>query len=359
MAVTIEIPGVERRATRLPLISVGESIHRLSTVAQVRSQTQHLHPPFVPFEGVSEPDAEVHAPGMHGLVGAVHLAFDQHLPLRLSPDHIWITLAQGLAAHVNLDPERVRSRLVPHQGRETIEVQRNDFVKGKPDNPWPEVIEDFSSQLRERIGKRHDLLVSEFSTTGPMERFVSQVVLMDTVKSFYEYKFYTLCGIPQITLEGHASDWYSVRDRARALREFDLSWWVDALMPVLDGLVAAAEGTIDVDFWRSMYKLEQMSGGPYVTGWIQTLFPYVEGYVETDDAPQRALKRNGYIANWHSEHGPKTTDFPSGLSSVPFQWQYLDQRLEMSLLGGFVGLTQDYASGTLTPKLGWAVRELG
>src|SRR5690242_3856400 len=33
------------------------------------------------------------------LVGAVHLAFSRHLPVTLSPDVIWLTIAQGFSHH--------------------------------------------------------------------------------------------------------------------------------------------------------------------------------------------------------------------------------------------------------------------
>jgi len=38
-------------------------------------------------------------------------------------------------------------------------------------------------------------------------------------------------------------------------------------------------------------------------------------------------------------------------------WRYLTERFEMSFLGGFVGISQDPATGTVSPQLGWAVRE--
>ncbi len=53
----------------------------------------------------------------HGLVHAVYLAFSQHRPLVLTPDVIWITLAQGFAQHVNNHAEALRSRMVVHKGK--------------------------------------------------------------------------------------------------------------------------------------------------------------------------------------------------------------------------------------------------
>jgi len=37
----------------------------------------------------------------HPLAAAVHCAFAQHRPLVLTPDAVWLTVAQGFAQHVN------------------------------------------------------------------------------------------------------------------------------------------------------------------------------------------------------------------------------------------------------------------
>ena len=73
----------------------------------------------------------------HPLIAALHAAFAQHRPVALSPDVVWLTLCQGFAHHVNAHAESLRPRLVRHEGKVKIEVNRDDFVKGSPENPWP------------------------------------------------------------------------------------------------------------------------------------------------------------------------------------------------------------------------------
>ena len=98
-----------------------------------------------------------------------------------------LTLAQGLANHVNNHAEEMRPRLVPHQGKTLIQVQRDDFVKGSPENPWAEVWPEFSSAIKKAIGaEAHSLILSDFSTTGPTERAASEIVLMDCVQSYFD-----------------------------------------------------------------------------------------------------------------------------------------------------------------------------
>ena len=65
-------------------------------------------------------------------------------------------------------------------------MRQDDFVKGSAANPWPEVFDEFSEQIRKHIGdKTHDLLTPEYSTTGPVEKAAAQVVLMDSFKKYF------------------------------------------------------------------------------------------------------------------------------------------------------------------------------
>ena len=89
-------------------------------------------------------------------------------------------IAQGLAHHINTNAKKLRRKFVEHKGKKEIVVRRDDFVKASPENPWPEVFDEFSEQIRKHIGeKTHDLLTPEYSTTGSAEKAAAQVVLMD------------------------------------------------------------------------------------------------------------------------------------------------------------------------------------
>ena len=87
--------------------------------------------------------------GINSLLAAVHRAFQDHRPLSLSPDMIWVTLCQGLATHVAENRQALRDRFVSFQGKRPITIRRDDFVKGAPDNPWPEVFSEFSDAIEE------------------------------------------------------------------------------------------------------------------------------------------------------------------------------------------------------------------
>lgn len=77
----------------------------------------------------------------HPVVAAIHYAFNEHRPLCLSPDIILLLISQGLTNHINANAKQLRPQFVKHEGKIKIEVRRDDFVKGSPENPWSEVFE--------------------------------------------------------------------------------------------------------------------------------------------------------------------------------------------------------------------------
>jgi hypothetical protein len=112
--------------------------------------------------------------------------------------------------------------------------------------------------------------------------------------------------------------------------------------------VDVVSGKVDVNFWCDMYKRNNNSGGPYVTGWIVTLFPYF------------GKKRNAYLENWERRReivfiGVKTTSFPRGVVYCPFKWLYQGNEIPMHFYAGFMCVTQDLHTLAVRPEIGWAV----
>jgi hypothetical protein len=295
----------------------------------------------------------------HPLVGALHAAFAEHRPVVLSPDIIWLTLTQGLAQHVNANAKKLRPQLVKHEGQPRIVVRRDDFVKGSPVNPWPAAFGEFSRQIKDYIGAAHPLVVADFSTTGPLERAASEVVLLDAMQAFFSYEMLTLCGIPAITLEGTVDDWRSLFSRVQQWEQFELSWWLSSLEPILQEFVAAASGVVRREFWESIYKWQgpEGSGSPFVSGWIVNLFPYLNNHAARWKASAPPVLRNPWLGRQCKEAGPGRIEFPCLPAKAPFIWDYLGTRYKMEFIGGLVGVGQDPQTLALRPEIGWAVRD--
>ncbi|MDI3291532.1 DUF4419 domain-containing protein [Polyangium sp. 15x6] len=106
------------------------------------------HGPELLAQSEKEPSAIIPFPCRHPLVGAVYLAYSRHYPLVLSPDAVWITLAQGLARHIKLNAESMRSDLVRHQGKKDLVVGTLHEGTQDPDF-WPGVVENLTAQIRQ------------------------------------------------------------------------------------------------------------------------------------------------------------------------------------------------------------------
>jgi hypothetical protein len=308
---------------------------------------------------------------IHPFIQAAHNSFAEHRPLALRPDSFWLCIAQGLSAHINLFPEDVRTIFVAHQGQETIEVRRDGFVKGSPNNDWPGAFAEFDTEIAKRLkGESHQRLKAQFSTTTPIDSAAYSIVLMESMKAYFKYRMSTLCCIPEITLLGETDDWKRLHVQTQQLQQWwneqidalpdpkkvSLDWWFEPLMRVLDMVVETADGgMIDTKFWGSLYKEGGGSGGPYVTGWINTLFPYLtKGGIPT--RPNTLMGRWG-TDGYRMSGGPSTDSFPNGISVVPFIWKYYAEEFRMQFLGGFAGVAQDMDTFAISATTGWAVSE--
>jgi hypothetical protein len=305
---------------------------------------------------------------MHAFARAAHDAFYDHHPLVIRPDDIWFCVTQGFATHVAQNQEALRSRLVSHEGKKKLGVERLDFVLGQP-NPWPEVFAAFTSQIGAQVGALRELVGVRFSTTTATESAAFDVCLMDAFQGYFEYEMRAGCGIPEFTLLGTPEDWYAMRAQLSLLSNYGLEWWVAALDPVLAKIAETAAGKVDSDFWRSFFRYQSGSGPAELTGWIVTLFPYL-----TDTRVDGGLARNAYMASWHERfeiaesrgkaplpwggsQGPSIGAVPGSLVSAPVR--FVDVRDEsvtpLRFVAGMFGVNQDPESSALSPAFGWAV----
>lgn len=207
---------------------------------------------------------------VHPFVGAVHRAYADHRPLVLSPDMFWLLVTQGLAQHINNNADDYREQFGASAAKELIEVRHDGLCKEALENPWEDVFDQLSSQIRDRIGEQnHSAILAEFSTTGRVEKAAFEIVLMECVKSFFEFRVRSRCGIPEVVLEGEVGDWNRLRDKTESLgATFNVKWWTDQLVPTLDQIAENAAGDDNPQLWEAIYKEQGESGGPFLSGWI-------------------------------------------------------------------------------------------
>ena len=273
---------------------------------------------------------------LHPFVQMIHSAFAEHYNVTLTPDTIWQVIAQNFSLHINENSEKYRHVFVEHEGSKEISIIRNSFVREFEKNDWSNVFPEFAEKITNIIGKNNSTLVLEnFSTTGRSDFMSYQVVLMDMVKEYFEYKVYTRCGIPEFNIKGSVDDWNKMKSKIQRFREFDLDSWVNNLEYFIDNMIGIVNGEDKKSFLNSFYKFESTSGAEWITGEILRLFPY-KRTTTYDDQNKKIFKfvRFDYDVNkshWSGKVlGIATDSFPSGVTSVPFIWDYHGNQINMN-----------------------------
>ncbi|MDQ3786021.1 MAG: DUF4419 domain-containing protein [Actinomycetota bacterium] len=292
---------------------------------------------------VVEPD------GVHPLLSAVSRAFAEHRPLVLSPDAVWLTIAQGVAQHIRLHAEELRPRLVGHHGRERLTVDYLDERMPVDSASW----QHFVARLGKQLGA-DDLFECDFTTSTEVERMAGRIVMLDAYSPYFAYWLIFVCGIPSITLTGTVGDWRKIRARVDTLPELGLETWCRSLVPIADQFVRAAGGDVDTAFWRRIHNPVDAYGGEVITGWIARLYPYLErdGVVSTPnplldlpvDEPRDVTGDD--IVGIRSDH------VPAALSRVVVNVNDGTDVRAVALHAGLAGVTQ-LDDGALCPVAGW------
>lgn len=314
---------------------------------------------------------------LHGFLSILDKAFNYHRPFVISPDMIWLLIAQGFAKHILLNAEKMRTVFVNHEGQKELEVSVIGFIKGQ-NNHWEKVFPLFTQQIQEKVkGEVLDLLVPEFSTTTPITKAAFELTLMESMSKFFKYTVYSRCGIPSITLQGSSSDWQQLIDRCQKLKAYDLDWWISSLIPILETIKLTSQGKVDTSFWDSIYKFESESGDDTISGWITRFFPYLEHeYKEAyghdskieifktekiNDTTTRLTYRNDQLANPLDQVEYSSNQFTTGITITPFKWDDTQgstgKVFNMEFIAGFMGATQNPETLALKPEISWAVRE--
>ena len=283
-------------------------------------------------------------------------AYAEHRPLVLSPDMVWLLISQGFARYVNAHSEELRDQIVNHTEKMDLVVEtKKDLIHEDPD--WEKLIASFAAQIDEYTkGDIAKTMTADFTTTGVTERITSQVTLMETVKTYFDYIIhYVGCGIPSITLKGTPEDWQKVLEKTKQLEKYGMSKWIKSLKPILTEFVNASQGTPNQAFWQGMVKKEDpdklvgdkvcdLRTPTILDGWMLKLFPDENG------------KTLDQVLHTH--------EMPSERVYVDFRYQIIDidngnvlVDTPMELVAGYIGTEVNSETHALTPKMGWMVRQ--
>lgn len=310
----------------------------------------------------------------HKFVWTACEAFKLHCGLRINPQDIHMLIQNALAQHVKKHPE-LRSKIVNHDGKKTLECRRNGFTRTrKALNDWNScwLGEDgFLAQLEGDVKQNEDggKVVPSFSTMTAICKSAAAIGFMDITSEFYEFLVSSRCGFATIGLYGKESDWLLLLTNTEALlrqycTEDWASEWSFALLPLLKKILLefqnAANGKPgDQLFWNSMAKRGgwKGSGGDrrYINGWINILFPFNQSANKEQKNPHMKpySPDAAYVLEGKDKAdapGDKLTNFTNGIYKVPVKWDYFGKIYPLHVRAGFVGCKQhaDYSLESVT-----------
>ena len=58
-----------------------------------------------------------------------------------------------------------------------------------------------------------ELVCPPFSNTTAVEDIAQKITIMDICKNYFDYKCMTMCGFPEISLEGTEADWRMLKEQ--------------------------------------------------------------------------------------------------------------------------------------------------
>ncbi|KAI0709697.1 hypothetical protein C8T65DRAFT_648924 [Cerioporus squamosus] len=198
-------------------------------------------------------------PKSNGFVHAVLEAYGSHHHLRIRPDDV-----------VNAHAEELRSYFVAHEGKKRLQVTTSG---DRYSVDYAGISRQFASLIHQNVvdSTLVEWILPDFTTTTWHDRTIGSMVMMSTLKAYFEFFISIECGIPTVTLEGEKADWEEIHRRLYRLYELgdEPSIWADMLRPILRRFVDAFDGKPDVQFWEHVVHHTSVSCGvPAVDGWI-------------------------------------------------------------------------------------------
>ncbi|KAJ7510698.1 hypothetical protein B0H11DRAFT_2402119 [Mycena galericulata] len=126
----------------------------------------------------------------------------KHHNLVVRPDDVWIAILAQFNFYVNAHA----ANFVAHDGKQQLKIQTQQ----------PREAMDFAALSRQMVGLLATAVVDptlrawvmpDFSTTTLKDQTVGAIVMMSTLKAYFEYIFEAIaCGIPRVTIDGTKAD---------------------------------------------------------------------------------------------------------------------------------------------------------
>ena len=311
---------------------------------------------------------KVYIKGISNILQGFYSAYENHLPIRLTPDIIWLLIVQGFAQHVNFNAEKLRDKFVNFENKKTLEVIISKYhsYKQMKSEDYENLFEKLTEQVKSYVGEELiNTLDFNFSTSNKITKIVGYTSIMSAMKKYFHFTgFCHMCNFPYIILEGSLEDWENILKKVKELEKYDLKEWTELLEDILKEIIETKKGKINKDFWKRIlfpdkvdekieigmsykYKTIQVDG---IYGWLLHFFPY--------------FNNGEFRRDYEFKYYPrlKTKDLwklPDRLLKTPLLMKSDDEgKTDMIIYSGFLGMNVDKEKDNLaTPEIGWFVKE--
>ena len=290
------------------------------------------------------------------LIQGLVLAYQNHYPITITPDMIWILILQGFSRFMEKYSEKVREKFVNFSGKKDLNIIRDNltpYTATKED--WDGIMKEFVEKIGNHVGQETiNNLECNFSTTTQITQVTSQVSIMSAMKQYFTYKVSMMgCGISTISLEGSIQDWEKIKTKLEFLSTKGLEWYTKHLIPIIDKIIESKNyynynGQLSnelIEFWKGMVRIKE-KGGIYkpnlIDGWIVKFIPNLSG---KDPMVYEEIRE---------------TEVPDQIICCPMQLTWLlplGKKIEYScsLFSGFYGMVQDKETFNVRPVIGYAI----
>jgi len=264
------------------------------------------------------------------LISAVGFAYDNHLPLTLTPQSFWLSVLRNISEHIGKQPKLLGKLGVSWEGKEVVNVEFPapfDFEN---------LVDDLVSAASEKVGGSAEVIIPDFSENDKISRACLGVGYLSVYREAFDYRCYTMCGIPKIKISGTGEDWEKISASIDYFKKKSImsdSYW-DKLLLTVSNIMDAFAGKQDVDFWKNIFTRSSMSGvGPCCNGWITDL-----------------------VYDWEGVGFRSIAKIPQDWGGIDVSWDDRGKRRQLKFEAGVLGIgVDDYG---VRPALGFAAYEI-
>ena len=182
-----------------------------------------------------------------GFINGSVTAYNDHLHLILRPEDIWLSILVQLKCYTNAHAEEIRHLFVDRTDQQELIMSGSTEVKGTGHLgvDWGLFSYKMSSFLSENIKNPslRDWILPEFTTSTKVDQAVASILMLASLRGYFNYGYFTFCGFPSITLLGQKEDWVNLEEKLERLPIFgdEVGEWYKSLKPVLGRFVRTFE----------------------------------------------------------------------------------------------------------------------